>query len=177
MKSVRSFLNTLLGLIFFLIIALLAWLILVPHVPALTVVEDNLRCVAGVPAADSDCVQSMIADLRDQKAQIEAERDDIAEMFTRGERVYEQGKVLRDGLYVAVGTIYDDPDTKTGVRHASCHAVLDLVGFDPRVLLATLDAGGRITPVPVSTEDALELDLSAAEIADARAACPFPSMS
>ena len=156
---------------------MLAWLILVPHVPALAVVEDNLRCVAGVPAADSDCVQSLLADLRDQKAEIEAERDEIADMFTRSERVYEQGEVLRDGLYVAVGTIYDDPDAKTGMRHASCHAVLDLVGYDPRVLLATLGEDGLIVAVPVSTEDALKLELSPSEIVDARAACPFPSMS
>ncbi|MEO1221798.1 MAG: hypothetical protein AAFY42_10680 [Pseudomonadota bacterium] len=177
MKALRTLLNTVLGLAFFAIIAALAWLILEPHVPELRTARDTLRCAIGMPAANSLCVQDMLADLDAARADVTRQRDALDATIAAQSFVFTQGEELADHISLVVGTLYEDASTQTGFLRAYCWAVIDNHGLDPRVGLAIREADGRTTSLPLSLSDLALLDMPLSDAESARAACPFTDVS
>lgn len=177
MKSLRTLLNTIFGAAFFCIIAALAWLILERHLPVLGHVTDTLRCTAGVPAADSACVQDMIADLDAARLDIARQRDALDASIAAQSFVFTQGAELADHISLVVGTLYDDARAQAGFLRAYCWAVVDHQGLDPRVGLAIREADGTVSALPLTSDDLTLLEMSRGDVDAARAACPFPDVN
>ncbi|MEM6890136.1 MAG: hypothetical protein AAF636_18675 [Pseudomonadota bacterium] len=176
-KAIRTFLSLLFGLGFFFMIAALSWLILEPHLPFLGETRDTLRCVAGIPAADSDCVQSILDELEADRADIERQKEALESAIAAQSFVFTQGEELKDHISLVVGTLYQDAAAQTGFLRAYCWAVIDNQGLDPRVGLAIREADGRVTALPLSVADLSLLDMQTSDIEAAREACPFEGVS
>lgn len=176
------------GLIILLVLAVLSL-----QVPVLASLLEELRCVAGVPAADSACVQDKIKALEAERARLEEERDKLAaEKAAYEERQAELEALSRRIQNFTLFEQHDLPSGKvmTGVRFSSllepevwstAWCYLSVSGsrgaLQQRLDLGDLDPGEDVQNALITRAIREELGLTEADIAEALEACVWPKGS
>lgn len=146
------------------------------QIPAIGKIGADIRCLAGIPAAGSTCVAERIAALDAQRRAVEEERERLRSAITGQSFVFAQGPQLKDGVSLVVGTLYRDAAAQRGLIRSFCWAIKDSGGLDPRVGLAVKRDDGHVEEVSVGVAELAVLELSASDVDDARALCPFPQV-
>ena len=108
------------------------------QMPALKSIWPELRCVAGFPENGSSCASQEIATLEDELRNSEQERKRASDAIVGDRLVYTQGEKLKDGVYLAAGTLYQDTAAQTGLIQSYCWVVADISGLDPRAAVAVM---------------------------------------
>lgn len=88
--------------------------------------------------------------------------------------VFRAGKRYKK-LYLTVGTTYADPAARRDPVRATCWAMQDRQGLDPRIVLATDTPANGPRPLTPPKADREALGLTADDLARARAQCPWPA--
>lgn len=178
MNTIKSGLGTAIGVA--MVIAFTAFILAMvlslasEQLPAIRTAGAELRCLLGVPEANSTCVINKMAALEEQRRATKIERKRFMDVMAEQNLVLTQGKKINDRIYLLVGTLYEDTATRTGVIRSFCWASLDIAGIDTRFGLAVMYGDGRITELKPDPADLALLEMSARDVDDARAACPFP---
>lgn len=155
-----------------------------PDFPIIREAFASARCFAGVPAEDSPCFDDQIE--VERQARLEAERARrVAEAALRAAQdassgqdlVFVQGDQIADRISLVVGTIYRDENGQAKIVRAFCYANLDHGGLDPRVLLSVMDERGFVSTMPITNGDLVMLEITRADLDEARAQCAFPDPS
>ena len=181
MRAIKSMIGTAIG--FAMVLAFTAGIIALvlslasERLPGIRSLGSELRCIAGFPAADSDCVANEMAALEAARIALEEEYEQLGDLIAAQDFVFTQGDELKDGIHLVVGTLYADAARQSGLIRSFCWAVVDHGGLDPRVGLAVLHGDGRKEDVSVRASDLALLEMVAGEVDAARAACPFPRVS
>lgn len=152
-----------------------------PDKTALKAAWAELRCLAGYPIAGSDCVQDIVRAANAARSEADRARD-LAEdarkaaedALAKGNLKFEQGPAIKTGVSLVVGTIYLDVAAQSGLVRSFCWAIVDEGGLDPRVGLAVRGADGQIAVLPLSQDNLELLEMDAADLSAALAACPWP---
>jgi hypothetical protein len=147
------------------------------QLPAIKTIWTDVRCLAGFPEINSACVREQLAELRLQRLGLEEERERILGIIGAQRLVFTQGKQLKDGISLVVGTLYQDGAAQAGLLRSFCWAIVDNPGLDPRVGLAVKHADGRIKDADIGAAELALLGISGRAASAARAACPFPVTS
>ncbi len=158
------------------------------QVPGIKTIGEELRCIVGVPDADSPCIAEQLAALDEERQGLEAERDAFArtaaehaareaELEALNNRVenYSQFQTVK----LSVGTI------QTGVRFASvlqpevwseawCYLDRTVQGLPRKITLGKRSAGQLIRWSRVSQAQLHDADLTRAQLEEAKSACRFP---
>ena len=145
--------------------------------PAIKNFGTELRCLLGIPKADSPCVTEKIDALNEQRRVLEEERDRLNDVMAGQSFVFTQGKHLKDRVSLVVGTLYMDAAAQTGLIRSFCWIIVDNGGLDPQVGLGVMHGDGRIEELQASPSDLSMLGMSARDVDAARDACPFPRVS
>lgn len=174
MHAIKNSLSTILGAAFVAATVLLGLLILSAQLPGGQMAINQLRCLAGIPETGSACVQDVLRDARTAQSQAEDAQKQLLNALQGQNLVFVQGPKISDGASLVVGTIYRDVANQSGALRSFCWAIFDHGGLDPRVGLATREADGRITSLPIAPKDEALLKLGAAELAKVGRGCPWP---
>lgn len=185
MTAIKTALGTAIGFLMVLaftgtITAIVVSLAL-PDKTLLRNVWEDVRCLVGYPAIDSDCVLEAIRRAQDAveaanqlREEAEAAQRAAEDALALGDLEFTQGPALKDGISLVVGTIYLDVTNRTGLVRSFCWAIIDSGGLDPRVGLAVRDASGQVNVFVLSDDDLALLEMDAREAAGAYSACPWP---
>lgn len=181
MKTIKTFLGTVLGfamvVTFTMGVSALVLSLAAEQFPEVTSIKATLRCIAGVPDDDSQCVSDLVATLRLEREAIERERQQLSDDIAKQNFVFVEGEKLRDSVSLVVGTLYQDASQQTGLIRSFCWVIVDSGGLDPRVGIAIKHSDGRVEDVALDRADLALLQLNAQDVDAARAACPFPDHS
>lgn len=188
MNGIKRFMGTLIGLLkvggFTALIAYLVLSLAAQQLPALRDLGMEARCLLGIPFAQDTCVQDAIADLQDQRRDLQAqsqaladERDELSRIIAQQSYVFIEGGRAPGGATLVVGTLYRDAGAQRGLMRAFCWAITDRGGFDPRIGIAVMESDGRVTALPVGSDELDLVHLDAKDLPQARADCPFPGVS
>lgn len=181
MTTIKGTLGTLIGVAmvvaFTALILVLVLSLASEQLPGIKTFGSELRCLLGVPDADSDCIKRQITALNEQRLILEEERKRLVDVAARQEFVFTQGDQLKDGVTLIVGTLYQDAAAQTGLIRSFCWIIVDSGGLDPQVEVAVMHGDGRIEVRQANPADVALLDMSARDVDAARDACPFPRAS
>jgi hypothetical protein len=180
MSRIKEALGTVIGVA--MVVAFTAFIVALvlsltsEQLPVIKNIGSELRCLLGIPAADSPCVAETIDALNEQRRVLEEERERLDDVMAGQSFVFTQGKHLKDRVSLVVGTLYMDAAAQTGLIRSFCWIIVDNGGLDPRVGLAVMHGDGRIEELQASPSDLGLLDMSAHDVEAARGACPFPTV-
>jgi hypothetical protein len=123
-KTVKETLGTLVGVVmviaFTSFIGALVLSLTSEQLPAIKHVGAELRCLLGIPKADSPCVTEEIDALNEQQRVLEEERDRLNDVMAGQSFVFTQDKHLKDRVSLVVGTLYMGAAAQTGLIRSFC---------------------------------------------------------
>lgn len=136
---------------------------------------DEIKCWL---APDPSCVRAQMTVLRQERHALE---DQIMRLMAERDMLQGQSAVHTTsgdlgGWYASVSAVYEDPDTRTGLKAAMCFAARDIVGRDTDLALARW-VDGAIAPIPHDPDHLRALQFTAEDITRGLAACPWPARS
>lgn len=197
MRTLKNLIGTAIGFLMVLAFGLamlaLVYSLAASQTPALRTfaqeVTQEIRCAAGFPAVDSQCVKNAFAALEAEWAEVQAA---LAEAEAELERIAAREEELR-ALSAAVESfnLFENSErpygiVTTGVRFASilepevwerawCYVSRDIVGpVDPRIDVGFQNFGDPIEWARARDLHLEEVGLTRAQFDDAREHCAFP---